>query len=269
MPPNYNHVKSQLSLGNGEILASADRVSWLGVGYLKGDGDVKFKCGYEIEPFKHGNPKAVHKLFNKESMMEVTAPLMQLSPSNLAMVLGGLSVQNSAGGSTNAPEYQATFVNWAGAPGLQAIPLRGPTVSSLTVKTTGDVTITQSGNWYLDSASGMLYRLPGGSITAGQTVKIAYTYVPPASDQINLGQMLSMADVAIAFRHPRNDGLIEIVMDSAVNLNPLEVDFGDKVNSYNVQWQALWNDTAGGSGRLGYMRWVYGATLQSEFYYQP
>lgn len=262
MPPNYNHIKSEVSLGNGEILASTDGgLSWLGVGYLKGEDDVKFKAGYELEIFKHGNPKSAHIIFNKESMMQIEAPVMQVSPANVSMLLGGLDVTNTSGGSVTQPEYTQAFKDWAGAPGLQAIALRGPTVSGLTVKTTGDVTITQSGNYYLHAASGVLYRLPGGSITSGQSVKLAYDYVAPESTQINLGLMTELDSVTLMFRHPRKDGLIEIVMDLAVNLNPLEIAFGDKVNFFNAQWQALWSDA---TNRLGYMKWLPGATLLTD-----
>lgn len=264
MPPDYKHVKSEVSLGNGEILASKDGgLSWLGIGYLKGDDDVKFKAGYELELFKHGNPKATHIIFNKESMMSIEAPVMQVSPGNVSMLLGGLQVNETAGGTVNvSTAYTQAFKDWAGAPGLQAIALRGPSVSNLLVTTTGDVTINASGNYYLHAASGVLYRLPGSStITSGMSVKLTYDYVEPESTQIDIGQMLSLDDVALMFRHPRKDGLIEIVMDAAVNLNPLEIAFGDKVNSYNPQWQALWSDT---SQRLGYMKWLPGATLQTD-----
>lgn len=264
---DYRHVKSEVSLGNGEIIASLDGgLSWLGVGYLKGEDDVKFKAGYELELFKHGNPKAVHIIFNKESMMSIEAPLMQISKGNMAMLLGGLTVNEVAGASTPVAEYTQNFRPWAGAPGLEAIALRGPTVSSLTVKTVGNTTINASGNYYLHAASGVLYRLPGAAdITSQMAVKLAYTYVQPAYSKIDLGNMLELGSVKLAFRHPRKDGLLQIVMDDAVNMNPLEIAFGDKVNSYNANWQALWSDT---STRLGYLQWIPGGTLQDEFYYQ-
>jgi hypothetical protein len=266
MSVDYKHNTAELTLGNGELLYNG-----IGVGYLNGDDAVKFKGGYDLEKFKASIPKTVKAIFNKESMMELTAPIMQINPANLSMAMGGLGITTANGSPvTNATPKQLTFAPWPAAPGFQAIVLDGPNVTALTLKNSGgtatfsaDTVGGGAADYHLDPTTGIVYRLPGGTIPAGATVQVfTQTYTPPANFQLNFGNLTQLAQLPLLFRHLRPDStLVEIYMDLAINSNALELDFnGGKMNMMNVQFEAIYSEA---NSRLGYVKFTPNATLQT------
>ena len=53
----------------------------------------------------------------------------------------------------------------------------------------------------IDAVKGIIYRLPGGAITSGQTVHVAYTYTPVSFDEILLGNNAALVNKQVEFIH--------------------------------------------------------------------
>lgn len=236
-----------VSMGNGVL-----KVNGVDVGFLK--GDVNYKYNYDIEKFKTGVPKVNRGSVTKELIAELTAPLAEISASNIAMSLGGLPIVTTGSpvvvGPGEASEKSIrTFSTFNGG---EAIVLDGPGVTSgtLSIEPSGGGTPYTSGTDYLlipgvGGSTSFVYRNPDGNIPSGATVEATYTYTQVAGQQINLGVQFSLAEDDVEFVHksPVTQLRKTVKMWKANTNGQFDINFAEEsfiVN--NVTFDAVFDD---------------------------
>ncbi|MGE0493285.1 MAG: hypothetical protein AB7S38_29020 [Vulcanimicrobiota bacterium] len=192
----------EVSLGNGALSYNG-----VDVGFLK--GDVTLRYNYDILDFKTGIPLKLQGSINREIICEIEAGVAQLSAANMSMALGGLTIATT--GSTtsinDAANQERTFGGSYQGSGIEFILLDGPSATSLVIKNTAeDTTYTAGTDYLLLGTLNVVIRLSGGSISSGQTVRVAYDYQNITGKQINLGNQVSLAQVPLVFTHTRPNG---------------------------------------------------------------
>lgn len=245
---NFQNV----SMGNGELFANG-----VSCGYLK--GDVNYKYNYTVEDFKVDVPLQLAGSITKEVIAELTAPLAEISVANIAMALGGLTPVSTGSPVTiaNSSPYQTrTFAVFQG--GIEAIVLDGPAVTSLAIRSNDGVTTYAANTDYFlipgTTSAGYVFRVPGGAIASGATVRVAYTYTGVTGQQINLGVQFSLAEIDLEFRHksPVNGKFQTVKMWKAVTNGAFELNYSEGnflIN--NVTFKAV-RDPSHATNPLGY-----------------
>lgn len=240
---------NNVTLGNGAL--TYDGVD---VGFLK--GNVEYTYSYDILKFKTGAPLRLRGQITKELTSTLKAGIAELSADNIAMALGGLSISTTTASPVtvnDAANAEFTFVAGTGPlAGLQYFQLAPGVVisgvSSITVENTAeDTTYTAETDYLVFPTSGVVVRVPGGSIASGATVRVQYTYTPVIGKRINLGTSFSLAQKPITFTHTRPQTGYDVIVhmplasiDGRVALNFDEENF--IVN--DVTFEAI-EDTSG------------------------
>lgn len=244
---NFN----QVALGLGALSFNG-----VDVGFLK--ENVNYKYSYEIEKFKTGVPRRLQGSVTKELVSELTAGLAELSAENMAMALGGLSVETT--GSTvnvvDGDNQERTFAAYPTGGSLQAIILDGPSVTNLVVENTAEnTTYTANDDYILDANRGIVWRNPGGAIGSGATVRVTYDYEQVTGKQVNLGTQFSLQQATLQFVHtrPQDGKLVTIVMWKASVNGNLEWNFQeDTFTVNNLTFEAV-EDTTHPDNPMGYV----------------
>lgn len=194
---------------------SGGAVKWNGrdIGFLK---DVTFTSNLELEALKtagSGGPLRLRGKKAKEYTCQLKAQLFEVSdPNNMSLLLGPDSDPVAVGGAPiTKTDQQFTFANYQTG-GVQAVTLDGSTISGgadkpVVKNTVGSVTYVENTDYVVDYVKGIIYRNPGGTITAGQQVKVTYKYTPPTGYQIPLGKKFALARKPLVFEHLNEDDI--------------------------------------------------------------
>lgn len=246
MATGFNAV----SMGNGELFFDGRNV-----GILK--GDVKYSYEYEIEDLYAGVPQKLKGRITKKVTAKLTASTAELNVENVAMALGGLSIQN-IGGAPNAHVKKAYQVAARGTSTILSVHLDESPVdgqSAFTIHKADGTTMIPATEYMVDFGGGRVYFKPGSEAVAdGDTVRVTYTDVQPASRQVNLGATFSLAQRNLEFVHtsPVTGKEKRVVMwlassDGKVNLNFAE----SNIIVNEVTFMAI-EDAAHPTNPLGY-----------------
>ena len=189
---NFNHV----DLGLGDLYFD-NRC----VGFLK--GEVKYEYNYEIEDFKAGVPLFLYGTIVKEVGAKITASMAEITAQNIAMVMGGLTVQSVTDGTTTITNQGNTFLQRNGS-SLYSILLDGPihdTPEPVIYDTAATPNLIASSEYFVDHAAGVIWADPAGSIDEETDVKVTYTIETVTGNQINMGTQFSLAQKKVVFIH--------------------------------------------------------------------
>lgn len=217
---------TQVTLGTGTLeLGGSD------AGFLK--GDVKFTRTLDSKDFESGVPLMLEGKVAIREKVAVETPLAQLSIGNLAKAAATITIHTEAGTPVTVADganQEKVFAAYGGG-GLQAIVLDGPDVTSLVVKNTAESTTYTAGvDYLLDDDLGIVWRIPTGAITAGQTVRVAYGYTPSAYKELRFGKTFTFVATSVKFEHtsPVSGKVDEIFLPKAYGSGNLELTYKEE-----------------------------------------
>lgn len=231
-------------------------VGGLDVGFLKG---VKLKKTHQKLQWKTGVPRTLRGTLITEHMHVIEAQSMELDARNLSLATGDdVQVVDGTPVTINdAANQEKTFAPWPTGGSIQAIILDGPNIENLVIKNQAEAVTYVLGTDYIqDDNLGVVYAIEGGAITAGQTVRVAYEYTPPASLQLNFGARTELEVLEnVVFSHTRPSGKIfQAKMWKASASGDLDLDFSNDASDFtmfNVVIEAL-HDEAHPDNPVGY-----------------
>ena len=229
---------SNVTMGGGVL-----KINDVDVGFLR--GDVVFRYEYETEEFKTGVPLTLQGSVTREVNAQLSAPLAEITPENLGIVLGGIEPEAQAGDLVDKTgafeEHTFEAAKWSDESGIEVIKLGNPDDSDRAVQLSAggdapvmvdeseEVTYSEGSDYIVDYTTGYVYRNPAGSITQGQVVKVKYKYTPDAARQLNLGHQFSLTDVKLEFVHtnPNVNKKITVVLWKARTTGSIRMNFSE------------------------------------------
>lgn len=172
------------------------------------EGDITINRETQVKQGKDGIPLQIYIQVPIEETWKIKVPMVESTAKNIARASSNLVVNTTSAtpvvvpfGGTPATSAAFTFASLHGG-SVEAIILAGPNVSAITVKNAAEgVTYVANTDYFVDTIKGIIYRLPGGAITSGQTVHVAYTYTLVSLDEILLGVNLALVNKKVEFIH--------------------------------------------------------------------
>lgn len=172
------------------------------------EGDILINRETQVKTGKDGIPLQIYIQVPIEETWKIKVPMVESTANNIARASSNLLASTTSAtpvvvpfGGTPATSAAFTFANLHGG-GVQAIILAGADVSAVTVKNAAEgTTYVNNTDYMIDAVKGIIYRLPGGAITSGQTVHVAYTYTPVSYDEILLGNNAALVNKKVEFIH--------------------------------------------------------------------
>ncbi len=240
--------------------AGSLKINDVDVGFLK--GDVVFRYEYEIEEFKTGVPLTLRGSVTREVNAQLSAPLAEITPGNIGMVLGGIAPSSLMGDPIDKTgTFEAhTFATapWSGMSGMEVIKLgldEDPSRHIMLGSGEDDPLIVDSeesgvyvpgDDYIVDYTTGYIYRNPSGSIPAGGVVKAKYILIPSASKQVNLGYQFGLSDVKLEFVHinPNLNKKITVLFWKARTMGSARITFSESRWIVNqVTFKGIYDNT--------------------------
>lgn len=233
-------------------------VNGVDVGLLK--GNVKLDVKATILPFKSGVPLQTQGQVITEEEVSLTASAAEINADNLQLALGRGSKTVNVAAPVTLTMQPYTMGAVPGGHYDEYVVLAGPGLSAVTVKNAVEaVTYVNNTDYYIDAASGVIYRNPSGAITSGQVLHITYTYTPVASEQVNFGASFVLSTVMVDFTHtsPVSGSIHTIKFWTAQGSGTLAEDFGEAAYQLlNLEFKSQYDSTHP-SNPTGYQRVVY------------
>lgn len=207
------------------------------------DNGIEVERTLELKEFEDGIPLLTQLRVPIREKVRVKIPMMEvLDPEKLELISLNIPCDTISGGAVSAIDsdnQEFTFGTHANPTMWQAFKIRSltgldvHTVTLTALKNVAeDTTYTYEDDYFLDSASGVVYRNPAGDITSGQTVRAVWSGTAVASKRLRLGNNDPLVDRELTLVHtsPVSGDVITIKLwkaysDGKLNLSPLKEDF--------------------------------------------
>ena len=196
------------------------------------NGDAKATRAVETKDLEDGIPLFTQGRVPIRENHTLTIPMCEMTIQNLADV--SLNVPRTIIPGTpvvvnDAANLERTFQPLFGFDdGIQFIRLPGAITSGLVIKDSTEVTTyTLEDDYFTDEAAGMVLSNPAGDISPGETVRVALTYTPAASERLEFGKNLPIQEKEVMFVHvsPVSGNIFTVFMPRAQFSGTLEANF--------------------------------------------
>lgn len=221
------------------------------------NGDSQVSRAVETKDLEDGIPLQVQGRVPIRESHELTIPMVELTIQNLSDVSLNVPVTTIPGTPatvTDGMNQERVFRPLFGGD-IQFIRLDGQDPTSLVVKNLAEtVTYAVGDDYIVDEGAGMVVTVPGGDITPGQRVRVAYGHTPKEADRLGFGVNLPLQEKEVIFTHisPVSGNIFTVFMPRAQFSGALNANFQrEEFNVVNVNCKAL-PDPSYPNSPLGY-----------------